>query len=126
MLVAKDHVGGEESCWWEKIMLVVERGKCCRIMISVQKNTFLAQNGSPSVRLQRKSQQTICQLAADLILWGWWGQKIALCRISAQNIQRTFHTVFLNFSLNRTTTTTTTTLGCLLILPEGLRIAHGM
>ena len=24
MLVGKDHAGGERSCWWERIMLVVE------------------------------------------------------------------------------------------------------
>ena len=39
MLVGKDHVGGEGSCWWGRIMLVVEHGQCCRIMISAQKNT---------------------------------------------------------------------------------------
>ena len=88
MLVAEDHVGGEESCWWERIMLVVEHGKCCRIMISAQKNTFFAQNASPPVRLQQKSQQTICQLAADLILWGCWGQKTSQCRDNPEKIRQ--------------------------------------
>ena len=80
MLMGEDHVGGEESCWWERIMLSVEDSKFARIMISAQKNVFLAQNGPPSVRSQQKSQQTICQLAADLILWGCCVQKTSQCR----------------------------------------------
>ena len=67
MLEAKDHVGGEGSWRWERIMLPVEDSKCFRIMISVHETYVFAQNGSLSVRSQHKSQQTICQLAADLI-----------------------------------------------------------
>ena len=37
MLVGEDDVGGEEPCWWERIMLVVEDSKCCRTMIPAQK-----------------------------------------------------------------------------------------
>ena len=87
MLVAEDHAGGKGSCWWNRIMLVVEESKFSRIMISAQKKTFFAQNGSLSVRSQQKSQQTICQLAADLILWGCWGQRVAPCRDNAEKIQ---------------------------------------
>ena len=97
ILMGEDHVGGEESCWWERIMLSVEDSKFSRIMISAQKNMFFAQNGSPSVRSQQKSQQTICQLAADLILWGFEGQRIGQCRDNAEKIQPKFYRVFLNF-----------------------------
>ena len=40
MLVGEDHVGGEGSCWWERIMLVVEDSNVCKIMIS-EKKRFL-------------------------------------------------------------------------------------
>ena len=78
MLVREDHVAGERSCWWERIMLVGKdhvggKGSCgcctmvndCKSMIFASKNTF-SQNGLPSVHSQHKSQQTICQLAAHL------------------------------------------------------------
>ena len=61
MLVGKDHVGGEGSCWLWKIVSIPE------VWFRHRKNTFFAQNGSPSVRSQQKSQQTICQLAPDLL-----------------------------------------------------------
>ena len=38
----------------------------CKIMFFAPKKTIFAQNGLPSVRLQHKSQQTICLLAAHL------------------------------------------------------------
>ena len=84
MLVGKDHVGGEESCWLWKIVSIPE------LWFRHRKNTFFAQNGSPSVRSQQKSQQTICQLAADLILWGFEGQRIGQCRDNAEKIQPNF------------------------------------
>ena len=41
MLSGEDHVGGEGSCWWERIMLSVEDSKFSRIMISVhEKHVF--------------------------------------------------------------------------------------
>ena len=41
MLVGKDHAGGERSCCWERVMLVLEEDDYfCKMMISVQKNTF--------------------------------------------------------------------------------------
>ena len=47
MLVGKDHVGGEGSCWWGRIMLVVEHGKCSRIMISAQKKHVFCTEWTP-------------------------------------------------------------------------------
>ena len=78
MLLREDHVGGEGSCWWERIMLVEkdhvggERSCGCCKMVRYCKNMIIAliscfsQNGLPSVRSQHQSQQTICQLAAHL------------------------------------------------------------
>ena len=116
MLAREDHVAGERSRWWERIMLVENdhvggKGSCgcckmvnyCKSRIVAPEKIIFAQKGLPSVRSQHKSQQTICQLAADLILWGCWGRKIATCRDNAEKIQRTFYKVFLNFSLNRST-----------------------
>ena len=104
MLVAEDHVGGKDhvASWWERIMLSVEDNKFSRIMVSVhEKDVFFAQNGSLSVRSQQKSQQTICQLAADLILWGCWGQKIAPCRDNAEKIRKRIKGCPYILSLNR-------------------------
>ena len=39
--MGKDHAGGEGSCCWERIMLVLEDDYFCKIMISVQKKRFL-------------------------------------------------------------------------------------
>merc|ERR1712216_764768 len=86
----QDHVGGRGSCWLWKIVSLAES------LFGHRKNTFFAQNGPLLVRSQHKSQQTICQLAADLILYGCWGQKIAPCRDNAEKIQRTFYKAFLN------------------------------
>ena len=79
MLMREDHAGGEGSCWWEKIMLVEKdhvggKGSCgcckmvnyCKTMIWAPKKYTFSQNGFPSVRSQRKSQQTICLRAAHL------------------------------------------------------------
>ena len=66
MLVGKNHAGGERSCWWERIMLVLQDDEECKhVIFALEKSTF-SQNGLPSVRSQHKSQQTICQLAAHL------------------------------------------------------------
>ena len=80
MLVREDHVGGERSCWWERIMLVEKdhvggKGSCgccnmvnyCKSMIFAPKKSTFSQNGLPSVRSQHKSQQTICRRAAHLL-----------------------------------------------------------
>ena len=79
MLVKEDHVAGERSCWWERIMLVGKdhvggKGSCgcckmvnyCKSMIFAPKKSTFSQNGLPSVRSQHKSQQTICRRAAHL------------------------------------------------------------
>ena len=79
MLVREDHVGGERSCWRERIMLVVKghvvgKGSCgcckmvnyCKSVIFAPEKYTFSQNGLLSVRSQHKSQQTICQLAAHL------------------------------------------------------------
>ena len=79
MLAREDHVGGERSCWWERIMLVEKdhvggKGSCgcckmvdyCKSIIFAPKKSTFSQNGLPSVRSQHKSQQTICLLAAHL------------------------------------------------------------
>ena len=79
MLVREDHVAGERSCWWERIMLVEKDhvgGKrscgCCKMvnycknMIFAPKKSTFSQNGLLCVRSQHKSQQTICLLAAHL------------------------------------------------------------
>ena len=79
MLVREDNVGGEQSCWWETIMLVEKdrvggKGSCgcckmvnyCKSMIFAPKKSTFAQNGLPSVHSQHKSQQTICLRAAHL------------------------------------------------------------
>ena len=42
MLVGEDHVGGEESCGWERTMLAVEDSEFSRIVIFVHKNTLFA------------------------------------------------------------------------------------
>ena len=79
MLVREDHVGGEGSCWWERIMLVEKdhvRGKrscgCCKMVhycknrIFASKKFIFAHNGLPCVRSQHNWQQTIRLLAAHL------------------------------------------------------------
>ena len=79
MLVREDHVAGERSCWWERVMLVEKDhvggkrscGCCkmvnyCRSVIFAPKNSIFAQNELPSVCSQHKSQQTICRRAAHL------------------------------------------------------------
>ena len=38
MLVGKDHVGGEGSCWWERIMLVLQDDEEWKKMIFAPKN----------------------------------------------------------------------------------------
>ena len=58
MLVRKNHAGGEGSCWWERIMWLLQDGKLLQSMIFAQKPTF-SQNGLPSVRSQHKLQQAI-------------------------------------------------------------------
>ena len=66
MLVGKNHVAGERSCWWEKIMWLLQDGKLLQKSVFCIKEYIFAQNGLPSVRSQHKSQQTICLLAAHL------------------------------------------------------------
>ena len=66
MLVGKNHAGGEGSCWWERIMWLLQDGKLLQKSAFCTKN-IAAQSGLPSVRSQHKSQQTICQLAPDLL-----------------------------------------------------------
>ena len=78
MLARKDHVAGERACCWERIMLVETdhvggKGSCgCCKMVNysklcfVHKKSTFSQKGLPCVRSQRKSQQTICLLAAHL------------------------------------------------------------
>ena len=66
MLVGKDHAGGEGSCWWERIMLVLQDDEECKNVIFASKKSTFSQNGLLSVRSQHKSQQTICLLAAHL------------------------------------------------------------
>ena len=56
MLVGKDLVGGERSCWLWRM-----------VSFCPTKNIFFAQKGPLSVRSQHKSQQTICHVAADPI-----------------------------------------------------------
>ena len=66
MLVGKNHVGGEGSCWWENIMWLLQDGKSLqKYDFRPLKNTF-AQNGLTSARSHQKSQQTICRRAAHL------------------------------------------------------------
>ena len=80
MLVREDHVAGERSCWWERIMLVGKdhvggKGSCgcckmvnyCKSNVFAPKKSTFSQNGLPSVRSQHKSQQTICRLAVYLV-----------------------------------------------------------
>ena len=66
MLLGKDHAGGEESCvggkgscWWQRIMWVVEDVDYRKFIILPPKISFFVQNGSPCVRSQHKLQQTI-------------------------------------------------------------------
>ena len=33
MLVGKDHVGGEKSCWWGRIMLVLQNDEECKNVV---------------------------------------------------------------------------------------------
>ena len=79
MLVGKDHASGEGSCWWGRIMLALQDDEFCKNMISAQK-TFFARNGPVRVRLQHKSQQTICQVAPDLKTKVPRSKKTDLCR----------------------------------------------
>ena len=65
MLVGKDHVGGERSCWWGRIMLVLQNDEECKNVVFAPKNTF-SLNGPWCVRSQHKLQQTICRLAVYL------------------------------------------------------------
>ena len=67
MLVGKDHVGGEGSCWWERFMWLLQDGKLLQKYGSCIKKFTFSQNGLLSVRSQHKSQQTICHLAPDPI-----------------------------------------------------------
>ena len=68
MLVGKDHVGGKgSSCWWERSMLALQDDEECGTVDFAPKNQLFSQNGLPCVRSQRKLQQTICQLAPDLL-----------------------------------------------------------
>ena len=66
MLVGKNHAGGEGSCWWERIMWLLQDGKLLQKYDFCTKKCTFAQNGLPSVRSQHKSQQTICLLVAHL------------------------------------------------------------
>ena len=38
MLVGEDHAGGEGSCWWEKIMLVLQNDEERKNVVFAQKN----------------------------------------------------------------------------------------
>ena len=67
MLVGKNHVGGEGSCWWGRIMLVLQDDEERRNVVFAPKKTTFAQNGPPCVRSQHKLQQTICRLAVYLV-----------------------------------------------------------
>ena len=66
MLVGKNHAGGEGSCWWERIMWLLQDGKLLQKYDFCTKKFTFSQNGLPSVRSQHKSQQTICLRAAHL------------------------------------------------------------
>ena len=66
MLVGKDHAGGEGSCWWERIMWLLQDGKLLQKCDLCTKKFTFSQNVLPSVRSQHKSEQTICLRAAHL------------------------------------------------------------
>ena len=67
MLVGKDHVGGEGSCWWGRIMPCLQNDEECKnIIFALEKSTF-SYKDAPCVRSQHELQQTICQLAPDLL-----------------------------------------------------------
>ena len=67
MAVGKNHVGGEGSCWWGKIMLVLQDDEERRNVVFAPKKSTFSQNGLPCVPSQHKSQQTICRLAVYLV-----------------------------------------------------------
>ena len=48
-------------------MLVLQDDEECRNVVFAQKKTTFSQNRLPCVRSQHKLQQTICQLAPDLL-----------------------------------------------------------
>ena len=59
MLVGEDHVGGEGSCWWERIMLSVEDNKFCRIKIPVyEQHVFLHRMG-PYLSVRNKNRSKL-------------------------------------------------------------------
>ena len=41
MLVGKDHVGGDGSCWWEGVMLALQDDEECKdVIFAFQKSAF--------------------------------------------------------------------------------------
>ena len=66
MLVGKDHAGGEGSCWWERIMLVLQDDEECRnVVFATEKSFFSQKNGYKKSRNTRNpaTQQTTNHLA---------------------------------------------------------------
>ena len=70
MLVTEDHVGGEGSCWWERIMLSVEDSKFSRTMICVRgKLVFCAEGqGQGQGQDHEKVRQRGAQLQLRMVL----------------------------------------------------------
>ena len=56
MLLGKDHVGGEGSCWWERIMLVLQDDEERRNVVFVQTFAFHKPTARVSVRNINRSK----------------------------------------------------------------------
>ena len=50
MLVGQDHVGGERSCWWERIMLVLQEEECRNVILHKENQLLNKTDPGVSVR----------------------------------------------------------------------------
>ena len=87
-VAGKGYAGGEESCQWDGIMLVLQDDEECKnVVFAPEYNLLFQKNGPLCVRSQRKLQQTICRLTVYLFQSKFYG-KTALCKSNLENIFR--------------------------------------